>query len=295
MKRQVAIVGPTPEFLRWSIRQSCPMRADIALDSVDQTEKRLGAIRTAGQAIQRNQVFEGIAVRDVDRKPKGFRIAEVFDLYGGFQVVRNCCGDCPANVVDPSSSKGDQTDGDLPHGDLANCHGWVKRTSDCSDPGELIEQSLTSSQRKAASQWFVHTNPLWYGFWVEGVLQGSRLEFLANLFQGLDRDVMCEDTRRFVRVLGSCAKKKQTLNLELVPPGNSDGLRWTIMPHCDRCKAVFDSTIRVCPVCNKSGKGHPLIRRKVRGMRPWVDLATVLGAENVNAFLERHHLIEQSG
>ena len=275
MKRQVAILGGTPEFLRWSIRQACPLRGGIALDSVDQTEKRLRAVRTAGLALAQDRVRQGIAVQQIQGRPKGFRVSEVLQIFGGTEGVQAHCHSCPANVASPDQGGG-----------WAGCFGWLPRTTGPTDLALLIESSLDARQRQGISERFLVTRPAWYGFWSAGCLQGAALEWVHQLFQPLLSHPQVDPaTRDFAAAMSAARQNQLTLDLELVPPGNSDGLRWVIAAHCDRCKAVVDGRQEKCQVCQKPGKGHPPIHRKVLGLRPWVDLAVVVGPDRVAEFL----------
>lgn len=284
MKRQVAITGPTPEFLRWSVRQSCPLRDSLEPGSIDATEKQLRAVRVAGLAISREQVYDGVAARYVDRSPRGFRLSEVFQVFGGVQEVTRQCSSCVANVLaDP-----------LRHGHLAGCHGWLKRqdNGDSSiDLGDLLEQVINDRHQSALSRHFLETTPVWYGLWAGRVLARDHLILIDDLLERmLERLDGHDDVRDFQAVAQACIRHRLLLDVELVPPGFSDGLRWTIQTHCDHCKAAFGDDQQGCRCCKRAGRGHPEIHRKVRGLRPWVDLATVIGVDELNEFLSRHDL-----
>lgn len=278
MKRQVAITGPTPEFLRWSIRHRCRLRNGTELDSVDQTEKRLRAIRTAGSAIKSGEVFQGIAVRKIQGQWKGFRLEEIFRLFHGREPVEQCCGDCPANVLKAES-------------DLAGCTGWLPRSVDGVDLGHRVGDVVSADEAASLAAHFLPTEPIWYGFWSEKNLDSHRLEIVLGILRRATtaRPVPVVFTQ-FMEVLSQCAEAGLALDCELVPPGSSDGLRWTVFPHCDRCKAVSVPGQKFCGVCQKSGWGHPEIHRKVLGLRPWVDLNTVLGPGNATEFLKENGL-----
>ncbi len=295
MKRQVAITGPTPEFLRWSIRKPCVLRADLQPGSVDATEKRLRAIRLAGLAIARDQVFDGIAAKLIDGQPKAFRVNEIFQVFGGIDQVSHACHGCPVNVLNDSNR----------HGGLAGCHGWLPRRVsvppvgqdseiDVLDIAAAINQTFNESAdlQQVASELFPSTSELWYGLWARRQLSGAALEFVTARFVDLKTKASNtpEAVADFSRVLEACVSQELILDVELVPPGFSDGLKWTIGAHCDHCRFLFEPEQQGCRCCQKSGKGHPEIHRKVRGLRPWVDLSLVIGADKVQGFLQRHEL-----
>jgi hypothetical protein len=280
VKRQVAILGPTPEFVRWSIRQTCPLRQDTDLASVDQTEKRLQAVREAGLATARGEVYEGIAIRRMQGRLRGFRVHEVFEMFGGEDRVRECCGGCLAQVPGPEDEPS-----------LAGCFGWLPRTCNGDDLGQRMQATLDANRRKQFADMFLETNPVWYGLWAAGSLQDRRLRLVSEWFRQAGRSAKLPPSAiRFSTVLQVCLDRQMTLDVELIPPGHSDGLDWTIGPHCPACKAPFGDGQTGCRVCGKSGQGHPRIRRKVRGLRPWVDLRRVLEAKSLESFRQRHGL-----
>lgn len=278
MKRQVAITGPTPEFLRWSIRRDCQIRHGTDLGSVDQTEKRLRAIRAAGCALKSGQVYDQIAVKKIQDRWKGFRLTEVFQLFGGRHSVEKLCKDCPANAVRQEH-------------DIAGCFGWLPRSVDGHDCAEVLENSCPPELRAAVSSQLLMTTPLWYGLWAQGTLSGHHLGLVLNLFeQALETEKTTRPFNEFVGVLRSCSNNSLTIDCQLVPPGHSDGLRWTVVSHCEQCKAASSPRQKQCAVCLKSGKGHPEVHRKVLGLRPWINLDTVLGPEKATDFLKTHGL-----
>lgn len=277
MKRQVAILGPTPEFVRWSIRRACPLREDTDIASVDQTEKRLRAIRAAGLAIGQRRVIDGWAIMPTDDATKGFRLEEVLEMWGGEVPVKTMCGDCPANA------------NRIPeiHGLLAGCHGWLPASE------RLIEQVegywSPKHQQLAASLGMMATSPRWYGIWSTGRLDGDRLELVASLLR------QCDCGRELTDILAafeSCIEHQMVMDVDLLPQGHSDGLYWTLSSHCDQCKSTRQNDTGGCPVCGKHGAGHPPIKRRVLGLRPYVDLASLVGkdyAEEIVSRIEKGH------
>ena len=65
MKRSVAIVGPTPAFLEWSIAQECRLRdldVEQPVDLPSQTFRQLRSVRELGVGRVEGRVFEGTCV-----------------------------------------------------------------------------------------------------------------------------------------------------------------------------------------------------------------------------------------
>ena len=283
MKRQVAIVGATPEFVRWSIRYDCSLRADTNISSIDETEKRLRAIREAGAAINAGYVHDGIAVRrDEQGQWLGFRIDDVFGLWGGCNYIQSMCGSCVAN---PSRSKGDN---DLEESQtrVASCFGWLTTGNEQAEWFRAVEQFWPDN----SDEFTIQTSPHWYSLWADRTLAGNRLELAANLFRSVADHgplVIKQAAREFHRVLETCQNHRLNIDVELVPAGYSDGISWTIGRHCDQCKSPFEGSWKSCRVCKKQGGGHPEIRKRVLGLRPWVALTRVIGEANMKDFLSK--------
>ncbi len=277
MKRQISVVGPTPEFVRWSIRQLCEFRADTDITSVDETEKRLRAIRAAGLAIGQRRVMDDVAV-DVEAG-KGFRLSEVCGLWGGAEHIETVCQNCPANVLDESES-----------GRWAGCYGWLRRDQ----LGESFVEYLDDAWRELQPieprlSRFPQTRPQWYGLWMAGQLVSWELGVVNRLLQSVQLRLthLSPAVESFCRVLQRCSSRNLTVDVELMPSGFSDGDAWTIDRHCQRCRGPMTTSSKGCGVCGQSGQGHPPIKRRVLGSRPYVDLEVVLGPEQATTFVSK--------
>ncbi|MGI9515726.1 MAG: hypothetical protein ACR2NP_01660, partial [Pirellulaceae bacterium] len=217
----------------------------------------------------------------IDGQWKAFRTDEVFSLWGGEDQVATLCNACPANVYSA---------GDL----LAGCHGWLTPVGDLPWSGR-IEKVLDDRLRHDIREDFLQTQPVWYGLWADGVLNQRQLQIVQQVFDQwtVHCDVEYEEVTTLRRGIEVCLQHDLPLDVQLLPPGNSDGLNWIIQPHCDRCLAPFLPLQPGCLVCEKAGMGHPAIKRRVLGLRPWVDLHRVIGESNVSQFLKRFDLGNQ--
>lgn len=288
LKRQTAILGETPEFVRWSVRYACPIRDDLDLASVDQTWKRLRAIKVSAEALATCPVSEGIAAsRDHQGNWLGFRIEDVFGPWGGADRVAELCGGCPAV---PGLT--DQTN--LIR--MAGCHGWLGAEGSV----RRFHEATDAAWQDSAFQVPFETRPHWYSLWLGEELAGDRIFATARLFRKIQCLPGFEDLRKeagdFANVLENAGSKNLVVDVELIPPGFSDGLVWTISACCERCRAPIRKGASLaryqCGICGKRGGVCPEKRRKVLGLRPWVPLETVVGAANVDAFLQRSGLLK---
>lgn len=282
MKRQALIIGPTPEFVRWSLRQGCPLRADTDLASIDQTEKRLRAVQIAGGARQREVVIDGLALReDPEAGLQAIRLADVFDIHGGIDSVSRDCQRCPANVPLISQSSGG----------LAGCCGWLESSSD----EELWHSEMEACWPDQDPPAVLPTRPRWYGFWTSGPWESGRLEFAIGLFTRMaNRPSRIQSAAaRFLKVLETARQQQLILDAELIPAGHSDGIHWTVQRHCDACQAGFEEAQSACRVCGKPGRGHPPVKRRVLGHRPWIQLDWLVDGDTTRRL--RQQFVRHSG
>jgi hypothetical protein len=253
--------------------------------SIDQTEKRLRGIHAAGVALAERQVCEGIAVRRQQNGDwLGFRIDDVFGLWGGPDRVARACTSCPANAAPSAGGKPP----------IAGCFGWLAADGNIAAWHQAVEDGWPASpDLTSAIAGNIPTQPRWYSLWINRAIAGKQLELVARLFRAIGREglpAIRGAAQHFVAVLETCHRNGLTLDVELVPAGFSDGLVWTIGRHCDRCRAPKRSGSIACSVCRKRGGGHPEVKKRVLGLRPWVPLSRVVGQTGEATFLARNGL-----
>ena len=274
MKRFAAIVGPTPEFIRWTIEKNCPLRENDDAQSPGKCQTRLRPIREIARATADNRLFEGICVWDRDESAgplRGFIADEVFEFYGGRKAVEDCCSACNANCAGAEAYS------------LAGCYGWLERPQDLAEL-KARGNELTSEQAShfpPAQQW-------WYRLWMNRSLRGqtakTALELLSGVFENSKAD---DDWRRFAIALERSGNDEFSVWTELVPAGVSDGETWSVGSCCPKCAAPMPLDSRRCDVCPHRGGPHPQRNKKVLGARPYVPLELILGAQRTSEFQTR--------
>lgn len=319
MRRTVAIIGPTPAFLRWAIWQSCPLRELDAEKLTESTFRQLRGIREISIARLEQRIFEDICVhpRASSRDPEaalGFPVAEVVDLFGGQSLIEATCCNCPANAAACRHP-----------GLLAGCYGWLPidlavniekisrgepsdeesaATADSKnvDLIELVEWAVADLQlQNAIAENFLVTNPAWYGLWANRRVSQLQLQvlepvmdrILADLLDGLPenspQNIRLTDLSRFVTAVSRCSKYLLPLVVDWVPAGYSDGLTWTIPEHCGYCRMPTGvDAQKNCSACGQPGNKRQQIKQKVLGIRPYLLLSTILGREQTGEFLLRY-------
>jgi hypothetical protein len=319
LKRSVAIIGPTPGFLRWAIWQPCPLRERDDLPLPDTTFRQLRGVREISVGRIENRIFENICVHPLanSREPElalGFPIFEVAGLFGGPEQIKDACWNCPANAVSAHQP-----------GLLAGCFGWLpvdfnfdfeKLTRGEFDVGEteaagaaltselvdLVERAVAKLQlEELIQQTFLATRPVWYGLWSHASLSQEQLPVIEQLFMYVLANEEAErransahstqltDLIRFVDAVSSCREHSLPLHVDFVPAGVSDGINWTILPHCGYCGFSIDNNLpRECPACGQPGNRQQETKHKVLGLRPYLHLHSILGSQQTAEFLLRY-------
>jgi hypothetical protein len=276
--------GPTPEFVRWSIDCACPIREPIETMLVEKTERYLWSLAAIGQCLSRGNIIDDVCIVNPDSDSdtaRGCFVHEVAAFYGGLEFCQKQCGACAANVPardDVPEKTKDET--------LAGCFGWLIRTEDLVQRlDEIIAGQLEELSSRGV---FRPTHPAWYGLWSADRLEGKSLELVARIFDQLAKGATASiDVRRFREALVQCRNKVLSLSVQLVPAGHAVGTEWTIGPFCPDCRAPVGVGIRQCNGCGRRGHGHPAMRRKLIGQRPFVNLNSLVGAARAGELLSR--------
>ncbi len=263
-------------------------------------ERSLRALQLAGDSIASGCVVDGLAFSYCKHDPLHFRvldIEEVSAVHGGWIRIENCCAECPANL--PAL------------GDVGNCFGWLRSDEpglewlNCKGlltSGSAIDGNdrLLQWRQSLIDGGFQITDPLWYGIWMLKCLSPEQSQLLATLFEEMqalelpsngcaagrdkdrdDREFKGDDNvlgkesaslRKFMQALRISSQHGMIIDICSLPSGYSDSLRWTIDDHCPSCKARMLPQAKACRICYRQGGPHPMIKRKVRGHRPFIEL-----------------------
>jgi len=316
MKRSVAVLGPTPQFVRWSIDHACQVRAGGDTSCPDATFRQLRGIREFSAGLADQRVFENICLHasassEHPESAMGFTESEVLDVFGGQDSIENCCSSCNANTN--AIDSGDPL--------WAGCYGWL--TADGSsitalasgeadadktaDPLPAPAEDMLVKEIEFAIKMlnlgslidsnFPKAQPAWFGFWQNATFTVPQLLMLEKVFSTAlrrhessgDPDFV-DDLLRFIDALTLCHRNSLKLNVELVPRGYSDGVTWTIFAHCPRCYHCVsspDQTWKRCEACGHESPPSGERKSKVLGLRPFVDLNRVLGEGETVSLLKR--------
>jgi len=317
LKRSVAVLGPTPQFVRWAIEQPCVLR-DFDPDNLpDQSFRQLRNLREYSIGLIEDRVFEDICIHPLSSSTnveecRGFFGDEVLTPHGGEDAVKAQCGSCPANALSVSRPES-----------WAGCYGWLpvlvgfgRGSSSVSEsnpaPGgsveprqiDIVEQfeNATAAAELLAEfrQAFDETTPRWYGVWQSTTLALNQIKVLWKVFDAIVNQILSEaitpdeiddaaDLIQFRDALRCCLDSELTIQVELIPPGHSDGRKWTIFAHCPDCKMKLteQANQQRCDSCGRYGNPHGQRKSKVLGLRPYVRLAGVMGNDKTIDFMKR--------
>lgn len=317
MKRSVAILGPTPQFVRWAMEHTCPLRETDVDNLPDSTFRQLRGLRELSIGLIEKRVFENICVHPASTgqdamNARGFKAGEVLDVHGDSSDVENCCRSCSANAVS-----------DLHPGIWAGCYGWFPATNDfcvesnlrdgqkmneskedlAHQPNRidyvgLIDDVIKHVSAERAAQLFDVTTPRWYGIWKNRIMTQEQVDYLLGVFESATTNcldmgadpVELADLVQLRDALKRSSDHRLRLHVDLVPPGVSDGQTWTLSAYCPDCKFALSEIGRQrCPSCGRIGSPHGQRKSKVLGLRPYVNLEGVMGRHSTVEFMQRFH------
>jgi hypothetical protein len=260
-----------------------------------QTERQLRSVRCYSEAKLDGRIFEGVALERVendDSPDVGFLIEEIFQAYGGQHELEQCLS-CKGNVVEYISL---QDSKQVPRPGYAGCHELLT-ADDLSPTGneldeafdEAFERALAEASEPETSELFLTTSPRWYGLWNESPLTEPQLQLLASVFEILktNRAVPSSRVDAIDAAVKVALKHSIPLRVRPEPAGKIDGNHWTVLAHCSRCLASWQSDWKKCEVCQQENRPIAERVRRAKGNRPYWRLGRFLGSENVPQFLER--------
>jgi len=316
MKRSVAILGPTPAFIRWAIEQPCEMR-DTEVDNLaDGTFRQLRALRELSNGIEQERVIEGFCLAaDTAKaaqsntaaasKALAFPVDEVVDLFGDADSISNLCHQCPANCALPTTPlSGNQTR-------WAGCFGWLVTDLNYSfDPAvemETIEDPCLITRindickQENVTELFRVTNvarnvptkaQAFYTFWQSKWVESDLLPLMARVFGEAAREVQVHaELAKFAKACQRSIDHNLRLYVELVPRGVSDGIHWRRNAACSRCG--FDVTeteerANLCPGCGTDAPVGHFRKSRVLGRRPFLHLEKIISTAATEDLLARY-------
>ncbi len=271
-RNNVSDTQTTPEFVRWTLAQSCALRDETDVTDPEQAERQLRSLRELSIARAERRIVQGVCLahdalahRD-STQARGFLASEVLAAYGGEALVTSQCTMCPANVL-PGESPGER---------LAGCFGLLILESPLVEQFEAAIEQVRACDRMRFDAAFLASQPRHYGVWATP-LESPQVALLVEIFRELQHDEASREVTEFCRALQLAQATGISLQARLYPPGVVQSLAWTVASHCPRCRAPMTMAARRCLTCQFVGRALPEKKRKPRGQRPYVPLARFLG------------------
>ena len=280
MKRAAAIIGPTASFVRWAIIHQCQFRQPVEREPAYQVFRQLRSLREVSLARHENRIVDNICIHgefnQSSETARGFPVDEIEAIYGDLNLAEQICGNCPANAWE---TKNGQTV-------LAGCYGWFFSENEDTNLVQLFE--TVNDSDSAVFESFPATRRSWFRIWQNSNWHGVQLERLEAVFDPLPSSVVEDhlDLSNFCRAIKRCKENNLLLVTELVPSGNSDGIHWSVEPHCSNCRCEMYQDRR-CDECGQVSHAVPKRKRRVLGLRPYMLLKGLLGTEKTLQLLQQ--------
>jgi hypothetical protein len=163
----------------------------------------------------------------------------------------------------------------------------------------------------------------WYGLWCDSPLPSDRLRWLERLLAAVlehcrevdrvdprnhsphkseqqqpadpendgpakESPPFTGDLQQMLDGMRRAMEFKLPFYVELVPAGFSDGVSWTIQPHCGRCRQSLVRSRKQCPFCGPAGSYQNEIKLKVLGIRPYLLVKQIVGVEQTEKLLAEY-------
>lgn len=285
MKRAAAILGPTPPFIRWAIEAPCPfLRTAGANSSRNPAQSRwrqLRSLKEVAQARADGRIHSGycFATTATETNVIGIQIEEVTAPLGGTEQVAVSCRRCLANHS-PQSGDWAPCTGILP---LITPRESLQETKQAwAEQLSGLDKSITAALARSNMQDDLPRPLSWFLTWQGPSIASDRLH--------IARQVLEVSGERFPHALRESAELRAALEhadrhslkvwIESVPIGWSDGQTWHLPAHCQNCGAEWNGPGGgVCGSCGSSASYQAERRLKVLGLRPFLQLSSVLGSE----------------
>jgi hypothetical protein len=244
----------TPEFLAWAVEFTCPLREMLPENQPDKVERHLRAARLAADARAEARVHDGIAVSADGQM--GFRMADALLLYGGEESLQRHCSACPANAIAARQT---------PH--YAGCFGLFPLP----EPREPFWAALG----KVDERLFPTTQIPWYGWWLRSPVSAEQCRALATALLPAMESAGNQPLSELVAALQLCAERALSLSCQAYPAGQIDGPWWNLNEHCPQCRAAWQMQRGKCAMCGLASRPANMVKRRVRGTRPYRPLEQV--------------------
>lgn len=232
--------------VRWSLEQPCSLRNGDGWKTPDATHRQLRPLaRLSAGAIHEADNVAVTESTDIYYSPteflsipdSGFRLSDQCEPFGGWNVVRDACGACPANVqLDAATG-------------IVGCHGHLGFQADLTGLLDYAMQQAIEEfgLQEQVDDLFSPAKQLWTRFWMTSIWRAKHAEVVYQIMSeifvrvqmgpGLLRNGTNESLTRFLKALGRTRQQDIPLHVDLLPPFAADQNE-TYAHHCKFCKTA---------------------------------------------------------
>jgi hypothetical protein len=307
------IVGDTPLFLVWSLKQTCALKEEYDFDDLLMLERKLRPLQCLSEASAQHRIIDDTCI---DRNPddsfdpigsvKGFSIDEITSAYGGVDFLRSCCHECDANACnfDRTGSQGEwrgfrRLNDERLHR-FAGCYGYLQSKYESSDlfahwaeslaKEESLENMTFPTADRISSLWLDRTLSQESKKWFEKLAEKTLNEFdeLPPTNAAADSELAVNEVMNFHSALIASKQLDIALQVQVIPAGIVDKKNWKVPQHCSACCSNADSWNGICPNCGSKRPPNSPVKRFIRGDRPYWPLVRFLGEDGAKNLVSRY-------
>lgn len=307
------IVGDTPLFLLWSLKQTCALKDDHDFDDLLMLERKLRPLQCLSDASAHQRVVGDTCI---DRNPndsfepiesvKGFSIDEITSAYGGIDFLKSCCHACEANacnfgrIEQQEAVTGISRLNDERLHRFAGCYGYLQSKYESIDLFASWAESLAKEESlvdavfptadRISSLWLDKTLTREAKKWFEKLADETLSEFREPVPTNttIDSELAINEVMNFHSALIASKECDIALQVQVIPAGIVDHKNWKVPQHCSVCCSNADSWSGICPNCGTKRPPNSPVKRFIRGDRPYWPLVRFLGEDGARKLVSRY-------
>lgn len=303
------IVGETPLFLVWSLKQTCALKEEYDFDDLLMLERKLRPLQCLSEASAEGRIVDDTCIdrrADEDFKPiesvKGFSIDEITSAYGGVDFLKTCCQECKANACSfgQAPMKQDRQANNETLHRYAGCYGYLQSQYGGLElfndwaaflNGDPTLDAITSQTKDRISSLWLNKNLTPQAIdCFRALVESTRVQFLAepSVRDSEDDLLAFNEVMNFRSALQVSIENEIGIQVQVIPAGVVDKKNWKVPQHCSVCSANAESWDGRCLNCQATQPPNSPLKRFIRGDRPYWPLIRFLGENGVKDLLARY-------
>lgn len=157
------------------------------------------------------------------------------------------------------------------------------------DATTWLEEVLADLRaRESFERLFPPTQPPWSGLWIGSEWSREQCGWWVEWCElAVSRGLAGVELVRLGAAVKAALETGLRFVFERVPPGLADGQAWHWPAHCGRCGHIR-AVKEVCRCCGEQRGAVAASQRRVMGLRPWLKLARLMPAEQLEQLAGRY-------